>query len=43
MKKILSKALPLCCSIFSLAAVVAIKPACVWLWHQPEVPKALRK
>ncbi|HAF17751.1 MAG: cyclic lactone autoinducer peptide [Syntrophomonadaceae bacterium] len=31
------------CSVLALVALVAVQPACVWWWHQPEVPKALRK
>ncbi|WP_084711248.1 cyclic lactone autoinducer peptide [Syntrophaceticus schinkii] len=43
MKRILHRLLPVCCSVLTLAAVVGVKPACFWLFHQPEVPTALRK
>ncbi|HHV34269.1 MAG TPA: cyclic lactone autoinducer peptide [Syntrophomonadaceae bacterium] len=43
MKRFLHRILPACCSILTLAAVVGVKPACIWWLHQPEVPVALRK
>jgi cyclic lactone autoinducer peptide len=39
MKRVLSA----CSSVLALVALIGVQPCCVWLWHQPEVPKALRK
>jgi cyclic lactone autoinducer peptide len=39
MKRVLSA----CSSVLALVALIGVQPACFWLWHQPEVPKALRK
>jgi cyclic lactone autoinducer peptide len=39
MKKILSA----CSSVLALVALVGVQPACIWIWHQPDAPKALRK
>lgn len=31
------------CGLLALVALVGVQPACLWWWHQPEVPAALRK
>ncbi|WP_081578615.1 cyclic lactone autoinducer peptide [Thermacetogenium phaeum] len=29
--------------LLAIVAAIGVKPACFWMWHQPEVPPALRK
>lgn len=43
MKRLYYKLLPVLFSGLVVIACGSIKPACVWCWYQPEVPKALRK
>ncbi|MEW6769853.1 MAG: cyclic lactone autoinducer peptide [Bacillota bacterium] len=43
MKRLLYTLLPALFSVLAVAAFVGIKPACVGIAYQPEVPKALRK
>lgn len=43
MKRLVYRLLPAIFSFLALAAAIGVKPACIFAWHQPEVPKALRK
>ncbi|MGI9951639.1 cyclic lactone autoinducer peptide [Moorellaceae bacterium AZ2] len=43
MKKLFYRLLPAAFSLLALAAAIGVKPACLWAWHQPEVPKSLLK
>ncbi|MCR4419306.1 MAG: cyclic lactone autoinducer peptide [Clostridia bacterium] len=41
MKRLLARLLPVVGSMLALVAVIGVRPACVMLLYQPEVPSAL--
>jgi cyclic lactone autoinducer peptide len=43
MKRLLYRLLSTVFSILAFAAVIGVKPTCVWMFYQPEVPSSLRK
>lgn len=43
MKGVLNKLMSGVLSILVLAALISVKPMCVWYLYQPEVPEVLKK
>lgn len=43
MKRLIYRLLPAAFSLLAFVAAIGVKPTCMWMFYQPEVPRSLRK